>query len=512
MTTPSPPEKTFGVEFEFLVHVDLIGLTEKQKAELSRRPRNEHIYLIAKVIKEYLDRLGLGDPVEASNDLRITNNRRSENEDKCTAWVVKRDDSLPDNAASREKCSRVAQALHGHPHVSFNYTCGLHVHVGLGDQVIPLLACQKLYSLLVLGGEEALKPLFRPCRNNNKHCLDIRTHSSLVTPQEDPPDLAGSVLGEGFKHCFPDDDGSGEERAALDKLWRAADIGKFCDLVEGGPGGRLAYWFSHLRYEGQIMGRATIEFRKAEGNLDAPENLDFVHTWPQVCTALVAFAMDAGPPEFERVIRAVRVGAAVEAPGMRLNQFLTTVGLPGDVVSSLVRRAEVLASEQSGAIAATETLAVYPLAVFLPIDRSPVVQPAQLAIQADGVLVLQQSQHGGSGAPPALRDRRVDEPRRDAAAARLWVQEQAPQSHDTVLARAGTETWRVQLPPEARRSRCARRASTAPGIPRWRHRRPAPRPMPGRPSGGTSARPPPRPRVLAEAMHHSQRGDTPGQA
>ncbi|RYP70953.1 hypothetical protein DL769_004786 [Monosporascus sp. CRB-8-3] len=332
MTAPNPPEKTFGVEFEFLVHVDLIGLTEKQKAELSRRPKNEQVYLIAKVIEEYLEGLGLGDPVEASNGLRVTNNSRSENEDKCTAWIVKRDDSVKADGINMDPAY-------------FNYTCGLHVHVGLGDKVIPLLACQKLYSLLFLGGEEALKPLFRLCRNNNKHCLDIRTHSSLVAPREEPPDLTGSVLGEGFKHCFPDGDGNGEERAALDKLWRAADIGEFCDLVEGGPGGRLAYWFSHLRYEDQIMGKATIEFRKAEGNLDKPGNLDFVRTWPQVCTTLAAFAMDSGPLEFERAIRAVRVGAAAEAPGTRLNRFLTTVGLPGDVVSSLMQRAEVLALE-----------------------------------------------------------------------------------------------------------------------------------------------------------------------
>ncbi|RYP91251.1 hypothetical protein DL770_002643 [Monosporascus sp. CRB-9-2] len=333
MTAPNPPEKTFGVEFEFLVHVDLIGLTEKQKSELSRRPKNEQVYLIARVIEEYLEGLGLGDPVETSNGLLITKNSRSENEDKCAAWIMKRDDSVK------------ADGINVHP-AYFNDTCGLHVHVGLGDKVIPLLACQKLYSLLFLGGEEVLKPMFRLCRNNNSHCFDIRTHSSLVTPREDPPDLTGSVLGEWFKHCFPDDGGNGEERAALDKLWRAADIDKFCDLVEGGPGGRLAYWFSHLRYEDQIMGKATIEFRKAEGNLGEPGNLDFVRTWPQVCTTLVAFAMGSGPPEFERAIRAVRVSAAAQAPGTRLNRFLTTVGLPGDVVSSLVQRSEVLASEK----------------------------------------------------------------------------------------------------------------------------------------------------------------------
>ncbi|RYP26476.1 hypothetical protein DL768_011710 [Monosporascus sp. mg162] len=333
MTAPNPPEKTFGIEFEFLVHVDLIGLTENQKSELSRRPKNEQVYLTAKAIEEYLEGLGLGDPVETSNGLRVTKTSRSENEDKCAAWIVKRDDSVK------------ADGINLHP-AYFNYTCGLHVHVGLGDKVIPLLACQKLYSLLFLGGEEVLKPLFRPCRNNNDHCFDIRTHSSLVTPRDDHPDLTGSVLGEWYKHCFPDDGGSGEERAALGKLWRAAGIDKFCDLVEGGPGGRLAYWFSHLRYEDQIMGKATIEFRKAEGNLGEPGNLDFVRTWPQVCTTLVAFAMDSGPPEFERAIRAVRVSTAAEAAGTRLNRFLTAVGLPADVVSSLVQRSEVLASEQ----------------------------------------------------------------------------------------------------------------------------------------------------------------------
>ncbi|RYP72719.1 hypothetical protein DL771_004055 [Monosporascus sp. 5C6A] len=260
MTAPSPPEKAFGLEFEFLVHVDLIGWTEKQKARLSRRPKNEQVYLIAKVIEEYLEGLGLGDPVEASNGLRIANNSRSENEDKCIAWIVKRDGSVKADGIS----------VHS---AYFNYACGLHVHVGLGDKIIPLLACQKLYSLLFLG----------------------------VTPSEDPPDLTGSVLGDGFKHRFPDDDGSGEERAALDRLWRATDIDKFCDLVEGGPGGRLAYWFSHLRYEDQVMVKATIEFRKAEGNLNRPGNLDLVRTWPQVCTTLVAFAMDSGPAEFREL-------------------------------------------------------------------------------------------------------------------------------------------------------------------------------------------------------------------
>ncbi len=77
-------------------------------------------------------------------------------------------------------------------------------------------------------------------------------------------------------------------------------------------------------------------------------------------------------------------------------------------------------------VGADETLAVHLPTLAPPIDCRAVVHPAQLAVQPDGVPVLDQGQHDERRGPgPGRGDGRGDEPRRDAAAARVRVHEQA---------------------------------------------------------------------------------------
>ncbi|RYP72720.1 hypothetical protein DL771_004056 [Monosporascus sp. 5C6A] len=139
------------------------------------------------------------------------------------------------------------------------------------------------------------------------------------------------------------------------------------------------------------------------------------------------------------------------------------------------------------------------------------VHPALLATRADGVLALQHSQHDGSGAPPlALRERCADEPPQDAAPARLGCTNRRPRTRILSSPPAGTETGRVQLPPQKREVAAAlvgfrqRRVphGGAVGIPRR-----DPRPV-IRPEEPKRVLDPVR-RAPAEAMHHSQRGDAP---
>lgn len=65
--------------------------------------------------------------------------------------------------------------------IYFNSTCAFVVHVQRGAEGSPLLALQKLASVLMVGGEETLEKLHPVYRWGNELCAPIRHQSFLAS-------------------------------------------------------------------------------------------------------------------------------------------------------------------------------------------------------------------------------------------------------------------------------------------------------------------------------------------
>lgn len=221
---------------------------------------------------------------------------------------------------SENEIDRVANALRAMEAVSFDESCALRVSVGQGDDKgFPLLALQKLSSLLLAGAEELLELLHPDHRVlSNDSCRSIRSSSAVVleggsrTPKQ-------SFDGEDwFDCCVRGGGGDGDASATgkipeteLRALWQAETLAEFCLLVGPGENDKIdmAYRFWDLvaplpisKHEKGI--RRTIEFRQADGNLRCDQR--YILSWVDVALSLVAFAVEADQDEFERAIKGIR--------------------------------------------------------------------------------------------------------------------------------------------------------------------------------------------------------------
>lgn len=108
---------------------------------------------------------------------------------------------MQNQAAALDECVKVARELVAHPEVRFSNSCGLHVHVGHAGEGLSLLASQKLFSVLFLGGEQILNTLFRKDRRNNYYCRDITKHSAVAKISAQGQRLPGAVPEE-VSNCW----------------------------------------------------------------------------------------------------------------------------------------------------------------------------------------------------------------------------------------------------------------------------------------------------------------------
>ncbi|KAK7740660.1 hypothetical protein SLS62_011035 [Diatrype stigma] len=365
---PSFKDLTFGVEYEFLAHIDATKMSKEEKEALdpASQPPRHVVHLISQAVGEDLKKCGLRDGVEIT-DMLLPG--FGDKDDK--AWIIKSDQSvtpndpdgspekasspishfagleittpvMPNNTRAFSEILEVSKALVRHPHVSFNDTCGLHVHVGNADEGFTLLTCQKLFVLLFLGGEAVLNTLFREDRHTNKHCVDIRTHTGVADNLDVKHYLTGTVPDEWYNACFPSgppvDQDDQRERDIIKVIWKAASIDEFMDCLNAE---NLAYSWEHLASDA-FNPTKTIEFRKAEGNLRKPMNAEFVYDWVQVCMGLVAFAVDADPEEFGKVIKETVTASRHSMSLLMVHRFLSNFGLDRDVLRRMVDRANVL--------------------------------------------------------------------------------------------------------------------------------------------------------------------------
>lgn len=360
---PSLTYLTVGVEFEFYVHSNAIEMPANEVNYLIDRSATVSAHRFAQAatfVKSMLDQLQLHNPVEVSNMIEAQA-RRTRNETGYQAWIITVDSALTpvlqsntlpwlglevktpimwNMADTYREVERVAKALRDSEYTDFNDNCGIHVHVGNGNQGFSLLACQKLFSVLFLGGESMLDVLFRPARHNNSNCFSMADGARAFSSPSARFFLSGDIPTEWLNGCFPDAQGAmpvdERRRKALRKIWKAANIQEFHEAINVGY--RHAVTFEHL-----TMGiKPTIEFRKSEGDLSPEGETDFLLLWMRVCARLVAFAVDADLDEFRRVITGTRTALCAPTAPERLRQFLITMRCTNITVRNLAYRAEVL--------------------------------------------------------------------------------------------------------------------------------------------------------------------------
>lgn len=207
-------------------------------------------------------------------------------------------------------------------------TCGLHVHVGKGQQILPIHLLRKVFCLMCCV-ENIVFSLCHPHRRYMLYsaalmdCADeIRRHSKHRAPH---PDL---------EKYFPDE--VKENRllwVVLREMWvisSLSDFKKYCRKV--------SLSISHcqgLNAKGQpsepveedVYVKGTVEFRHLEGTV----NPDLVLRWGQLAVALFQFADLAKPNDWQKLI-----STALKCKDSRnydldiLDDFLQQLGLGED--------------------------------------------------------------------------------------------------------------------------------------------------------------------------------------
>ncbi|KAK7752935.1 hypothetical protein SLS62_005094 [Diatrype stigma] len=361
---PSLTDLTVGIEFEFYVHSNAIEMPAEEVTDLTARSATvpaQRFAQAATFVKSILDQLNLQNQVEVSNMIEAQAGRTM-NETRYQTWIVTTDSALTpvlqgntlpwlglevktpimyNRSATYRQLDRVGKALRDSAYTGFNDECGLHVHVGNGDQGFSVLTCQKLFCVLFLGGEWMLDVLFRPARHNNRNCLPMAEQARVLSSPNTHFYLSGEVPTEWFNSCFPQGVMPVDElrQEAIRKIWRAASVQEFYEAVNVGY--RHSVTFQHL-----TMGiKPTIEFRKSEGNLRLEGETEFLLVWPRICARLVAFAVDADLDEFRRVIAGTRAALSAPTAPERLQQFLFTIRCTDYTVQWLVYRANLLERE-----------------------------------------------------------------------------------------------------------------------------------------------------------------------
>lgn len=371
---PSLETMTFGVEYQFYVHEDVIltpakdgnpresgqSLIDKDGA-ISKSTHTR----VGKFLQNMLGQLGLPHQVELTNTWG-GNHRRTKNEVQRKSWIIKtyeclvdytRVNALPNihmalvtpilnNSKSlHEQVLLVGQNLRDSPYVSFTNKCDLYVDIG-NEERITVLSCQKLFSLLFLGGESILDVLFREDRRNNSSYSLLESAAPVLRIRVGYPTyaLTGQVPMDWFDSCFSQftSEIDQDKKNALWRIWRTGTRDEFSSYASGYKS--VAIKFHNI----QDDGICTIGFAKADGQLDKDSNIEFLSVWLKVCMGLVAFAIDAELPEFGRVMRDLPDALTAPTGAERLQRFLTSLAFDDDVINSLVTRANALSSEPLG--------------------------------------------------------------------------------------------------------------------------------------------------------------------
>jgi len=245
-------------------------------------------------------------------------------------WAVKQDNSVEkDDAAgfgfasvevntpilsaldpsSYEKVELAVNTLKQQHRLSINSTCGLHVHVGLGQAEIPLLTVQKLATILWFG-QDFIANLVQPERRHSDYGeAGIWTLSSLSQRPFAEPDASveyhtwmGDVLGG----VIPTSTHLASALSAADRymkdIWDMDSLRDLTLFKNVFTAERLGFDFSRLVWGSNIANQArspTFEVRVLEGTLNART----ITAWSKLWAGLLQFAHNSNVELFRDFLR-----------------------------------------------------------------------------------------------------------------------------------------------------------------------------------------------------------------
>ncbi len=298
------PRFTFGVEFEFSLaslanNVEDPLPSDTRQARGLRPPyekwdihrtRNFEDWdrKVKKTVAEKLRDAGLPtittfDPAENDIDsfypwahghwvIKTDSTIRSPAEDEHDWWKI--EVNSPPYIFSRESLGAVLVAcrvLTSSFRTNVNESCGLHVHVGNGDDNFDLDTIRNLMAFLWCF-EPAIDMLHPACRFNGIWCRSIRASSRFAERVRRFKTTNVDIL----KRIF-------EESRGEELLKQMADANAGC---------KEAYFTGNLReglFSGPPRNKVTLEFRQHEGTLDGPRTV----AWVQTVVGIFEFAAES---------------------------------------------------------------------------------------------------------------------------------------------------------------------------------------------------------------------------
>ncbi|KAI1777357.1 putative amidoligase enzyme-domain-containing protein [Hypoxylon cercidicola] len=190
--------------------------------------------------------------------------------------------------------------------VHLNDTCGVHIHVGHGDESFSLITMKK-FSTLILLVDELLLNLHHPSRHNNSYCealdrlsfVKLRSMKSFLEVERIRLCKAQSQqMNEFIPTCLSTVQTKRTMQGARDIEELAEIMGNHTYL----PSERGSVGFRRFLPAGKTGGNThTFEFRQMAGCLDP----DPIIHWVKVCTTITDFARLSSPQQYKSLLEKI---------------------------------------------------------------------------------------------------------------------------------------------------------------------------------------------------------------
>ncbi|KAK7991299.1 hypothetical protein PG988_000093 [Apiospora saccharicola] len=208
----------------------------------------------------------------------------------------------PNTARAHQEAAFVLNVLRQHygNRMRVNESCGLHIHVGMGPEAIPVPRLRRIAALLY-AADPLLAVLHPPHRQNNRFCPSIRRHANVtwgmveaMATAEVSAGACSSVGGTwtGFAAAGGGGCGPGREtpvtlRAAVAQLLNC-DTGYAVARLLQYRDAKSNYNFNSylVARSSPPRGNVTVEFRQHEGTLDARR----IEAWARLCVGIAEWA------------------------------------------------------------------------------------------------------------------------------------------------------------------------------------------------------------------------------
>ncbi|KAK8115664.1 amidoligase enzyme-domain-containing protein [Apiospora sp. TS-2023a] len=176
-----------------------------------------------------------------------------------------------------------------------NESCGLHIHVGMGPDAIPVPRLRRIAALLY-AADPLLAVLHPPHRQNNRFCPSIRRHANVTWGMVEAMATAevsagacsvGGTWTDAAGGCGPGRETPVTLRAAVAQLLNC-DTGYAVARLLQYRDAKSNYNFNSylVARSSPPRGNVTVEFRQHEGTLDARR----IEAWARLCVGITEWA------------------------------------------------------------------------------------------------------------------------------------------------------------------------------------------------------------------------------